>query len=214
MKFEGTATVQVTVDGSGAVSMVIPVGGIPELRESTIKAVRQWRWEPQAFHGAPAKFTIDVSMKYHDGCCIEVSLENFGGLATDEDLKKEIARVHRSYFTDRERQALAALAEIIKWEKTFVAATENGFSCEPRMPIRRDYYFRIAIVNCAADRYELTATPLIPGEWALCRNEKERGAYAENGDPEACLVRLREYTARCEQDPHRPECGTAASGIR
>jgi TonB family protein len=63
---EGTVTLCATVDGQGKVTEVTPLSGPPELLQSSIKAAKQWLFEPPA--KAPALTTIQMSYNLTKPC--------------------------------------------------------------------------------------------------------------------------------------------------
>lgn len=60
-----TVTVHVIVDRDGQVSRILSAHGVCSLAESTVRAVRQWRYQPYLINGTPVEVDTDVVIPFY-----------------------------------------------------------------------------------------------------------------------------------------------------
>ena len=63
-RLDGTVVLHVIVSQNGAVNSARYVSGPPNLKDSLIKAVLQWRYEPTLVNGAPVEVDTTVSVVF------------------------------------------------------------------------------------------------------------------------------------------------------
>ena len=63
----GTVTLTVVVEKDGRVSEAKVLKSIPSLDEPSVRAARQWRFEPGRLNGRPVRSTASISFVYDRG---------------------------------------------------------------------------------------------------------------------------------------------------
>lgn len=63
-RVDGTVVLRVVIDKSGAVKSARYVSGPPNLKQSAIDAVRQWRYEPTLMSGVPVEVDTTVTVVF------------------------------------------------------------------------------------------------------------------------------------------------------